>query len=267
MVFAPATGFTISEFCFALPTFISWLVGGITVGFVCPQLEKMHSGKATPLTCSGGQTGLWFSYRHHIEAFGATVPLPPHIKSSSNPHHPMGGATCHHMHCRYPLCLCHRMAFHKCPCFRFFHCSPIFSYVLVSVCWIGACIPFGFGLLPSMFLMSLTKRERTLHFDTSRITHNWQSAIIDVFGLAHSCTSGNVAHLHPLVTKLLSMAASALIQLLPQFATSTQMCSKWPSRHQQNYEWPCQQRQVIQLCGTLEPLYLSAMMQQTSKEP
>ena len=40
MVFAPATRFTIWEFCFALPAFISWLIGGITVGFGCPQLEK-----------------------------------------------------------------------------------------------------------------------------------------------------------------------------------------------------------------------------------
>ena len=116
MVFALATRFTIWKFCFALPTFISWLIGGITVGFVCPQLEKMHSGKVSPLTCSGSRTGLWFSYCHHIEAFGATVPLPPHVKLSSNPRHPVGGATCHHMHHCYPLCLCHCMAYHDHPC-------------------------------------------------------------------------------------------------------------------------------------------------------
>ena len=31
-----------------------------------------------------------------------------------------------------------------------------------------------------------------------------------------------------------SPISSILIHLLPQFATSTQMCSKWPSRHQPN---------------------------------
>ena len=241
MVFAPATGFTIWEFCFALPGFISWLIGGIAVGFVCPQLEKMHSGKASPLTCSGGRTSFWFSCHRHIEAFDATVPLPPHVKSSPNPRCPVGGVTHHHMHHHYPLCLRHRMAFHDRPCPRFFHGSPTRSYALVSVCWIGACIPFGFGLLPSTLLMFLAKRERTLHFDASRITHNWRSDIIDVFSLApHSCTSDNITHLHPLVAELPSMAASVLIHLLPQFATSTQMCSKLPSRHQPNYEWPCQ---------------------------
>ena len=115
MVFAPAIGFTIWKFCFALPAFISWLIGGITVGFVCPQLEKMHSGKASPLTCFGGRTGLWFSYHCHIEAFGATVPSPPCVKSSSNPRHPVGGATRHHMHHRYPPRLHHCMAFHDRP--------------------------------------------------------------------------------------------------------------------------------------------------------
>ena len=43
MAIAPATRFTIWEFCFALPAFISWLIGSIIVGFVCPQLEKLHS--------------------------------------------------------------------------------------------------------------------------------------------------------------------------------------------------------------------------------
>ena len=150
---------------------------------------------------------------------------------------------------------------------RFFHGSPIHSYVSVSVCWICACIPFGFGLLLSTSPINLAKRERTLHFDASRIAHNLPSTIIDGCGFAHSCTSNNVTHSHPLVAKLPSMAPSVLVHFLPQFATSTQMCSKWPSRHQPNHEWPCQQRQVIQLCGTLEPVCLSATMQQTSKEP
>ena len=43
MAIAPATRFTIWEFCFAVPAFISWLIGSIIVGFVCPQLEKLHS--------------------------------------------------------------------------------------------------------------------------------------------------------------------------------------------------------------------------------
>ena len=77
MVFALATGFTICEFCFALSVFISWLIGGIAIGFVCPQLEKMHSGKSSPLTCSGGRTGIWLSYHCHIEAFGALCPCLP----------------------------------------------------------------------------------------------------------------------------------------------------------------------------------------------
>ena len=98
MVFALATGFTIWMFNFALPAFISWLIGGITVGFVCPQLEKMHSGKASPLTCWGGQTSLWYSYHRHIDALATTVPLPPCVKSSSNPCRQTGGATRHHMH-------------------------------------------------------------------------------------------------------------------------------------------------------------------------
>ena len=91
----------------ALVSLLLLAIGSVAVGFVCPQLEKLHSGGAGPLTCSGGQTSLWFSYHRHIEAFGTTVPLPAHVKSSSNPHHPAVGATCHHMHCCYPLCLRH----------------------------------------------------------------------------------------------------------------------------------------------------------------
>ena len=134
MVYALAIGFTIWKFCFALPAFMSWLIGSIAVGFVCPQLEKMHSEKASPLTCSGGRTSLWFSYHHHIEAFGATVPLPPCVKSSSNPCRPVGGATCHHMHCRYPLRLRHHMAFHDCPR------PPILPWLANPFLCLGQCL-------------------------------------------------------------------------------------------------------------------------------
>ena len=98
---------------------------------------------------------------------------------------------------------------------RFFHGSPTHSYASVSVCLIGACIPFRFGLLPSTLLMFLAKRERTLHFDISRILHNWRSDIIDISGLIHSCTSDNIIHPHPLITEPPSMVASVLIHLLP----------------------------------------------------
>ena len=84
--------------------------------WICvPSVGKMHSGKANPLTCFGGRTGLWFSYHCHIEAFGATVPSPSCVKSSSSPRRPVGGATRHHMHHRYPLRLHHCMAFHDRP--------------------------------------------------------------------------------------------------------------------------------------------------------
>ena len=81
MVFAPATGFTIWEFCFALPAFISWLIGGSTVGFVCLQLEKMYSGKASHLTCSGGQTSFGSVT---IATLKLLVPLCPCLHMSSH---------------------------------------------------------------------------------------------------------------------------------------------------------------------------------------
>ena len=46
---------------------------------------------------------LWYSYHRHIDAFATTVPLPPCVKSSSNPCRQTGGATRHHMHRCYPL--------------------------------------------------------------------------------------------------------------------------------------------------------------------
>ena len=134
MVFALATRFTICKFCFALPAFISWLTGGIAVGFVCPQLEKMHSGKVSPLTCSGSRTSLWFSYHRHIEAFGTTAALPPCVKSSSNPRHPVSGATRHHMHHRYPLRLRHCMAFHDRPR------PPILPWLANPFLCLGQCL-------------------------------------------------------------------------------------------------------------------------------
>ena len=161
------------EVLLCFPAFISWLIGGIAVGFVCPQLEKMHSGKASPLTCSGSRTSLWFSYHRHIEAFGATVALPRCVKSSSNPRHPVSGATRHHMHCCYPLHLRHHMAFHNRPR------PPIHPWLANLFLCLGQCLldwcmySFWIWLLLSMMPMSLTKRERTLHFDASRITHNW----------------------------------------------------------------------------------------------
>ena len=74
----------------------------------------MHSRKVSPLTVLAVKPAFGSVTIATLRLL-ATVPLPPHVKSSSNPRCPAGGATRHHMHHHYPLCLRHRMAFHDRP--------------------------------------------------------------------------------------------------------------------------------------------------------